>query len=468
MPAPALLSRVAASLMPAAFQKAVSGWLWPSQANPAWWGNGDRGPLGAWQMNRNGPHGGLEQMAFSAVYACVNTIASDVAKLPMLVYEVDQDNGARELKRADYYAALMRTPNEYQTHGDFMYGFVQSYLLQGNAYAYCRRNGRGEVSEMHVLDPYKVKPMIADGAIFYECGEDFLARLEPNTVVPERDMIHHRLPLVPGYPLVGVSPIFAAAASSAVGIQILRDSQQFFANSARPSGLLQSTINLSDEQKRRAKEEWDIAYRGREYGKVAILPNGLEWHPITITAQDAQLIEQLRYSVEDVARVFRVPTYMLGDMTKATYRNSEQLARNYLQGCLGAHIEALEERFERAFQFPPTFEIKFDLAALLRTEIDVRFAAYQTALNAGWQSINEVRAQEGLEPVDGGDEPRVQMQYVPLSAANEPPPSPEVAPPPPPETPPADPAPPPQDQQATINPARVRRLLRDRMRRAAA
>jgi HK97 family phage portal protein len=244
-----------------------------------------------------------------------------------------------------------------------------------------------------------------------------------------------------------VSPIFAAAASSAVGLQILRDSQQFFANSARPSGLLQSTINLGDDQKRKAKEEWDIAYRGREYGKVAILPNGLDWKPITITAQDAQLIEQLRYSVEDVARVFRVPTYMLGDMTKATYRNSEQLARNYLQGCLGAHIEALEERFERAFQFPPTFEIKFDLAALLRTEIDVRFAAYQTALNAGWQSINEVRAQEGLEPVDGGDEPRVQMQYVPLSAATEP-------------------APPPATDNA-LDPARLRSLVRQRLRRAA-
>jgi HK97 family phage portal protein len=280
----------------------------------------------------------------------------------------------------------------------------------------------------------------------------------PNTVVPERDMIHHRVPLVPGYPLVGVTPIFAAAASSAVGIQILRDSQQFFANSSRPSGLLQSTINLGDEQKRKAKEEWDIAYRGREYGKVAILPNGLTWSPITITAQDAQLIEHLRFSVEDVARVFRVPTFMLGDVSKVTYRNSEQLARAYLTGCLASHIEALEERFERAFQFPPTFEIKFDLSQLLRTEIDVRFAAYQNALNGGWQSINEVRAQEGLEPVPGGEEPRVQMQYVPLSAANEPPPA---APP----TGPAEPTDPPPDPTTTSAPDRVRlrRMVRQRL-----
>jgi HK97 family phage portal protein len=465
MPAPALISRVAAGLFPASFQKAVGGWLWPSQANPGWWGNGDRGPLGAWQMNRNGPQNTLELAAFSAVYACVNVISSDVAKLPIQIFKVDQDNGARTLQRGDYYAALFRTPNEYMTHSDLMYALVQSFLLQGNAYCYTgKRNGRGETTELHVLNPYRVKPLIADdGSVFYECGEDFLAGIKPNTLVAERDMIHHRVPLVPGFPLVGVTPIFAAAASSAVGIQILRDSQQFFANSSRPSGLLQSTINLGDEQKRKAKEEWDIAYRGREYGKVAILPNGLTWSPITITAQDAQLIEHLRFSVEDVARVFRVPTFMLGDVSKVTYRNSEQLARAYLTGCLASHIEALEERFERAFQFPPTYEIKFDLSQLLRTEIDVRFAAYQTALNAGWQSINEVRAQEGLEPVPGGEEPRVQMQYVPLSAANEPPPA---APPPGPAepTPPSEPDPPP-DPTAESAPdrLRLRRMVRQRL-----
>ena len=457
MPAPALLARAAARIFPAAFQKAVGTWLWPSSGGSPW-GNGDRGPLGAWQMNRNHPHAGLELVAFSAVYACVNVISSDVAKLPIQIFKVDQSNGARTLQRSDYYSMLFRTPNEYQTHSDLLYAFVQSYLLQGNAYCYAgKRNGRGETTELHVLNPYRVKALIAsDGSVFYECAEDFLAGLAPNTIVPERDMIHHRLPLVPGFPLVGVTPIFAAAASSAVGIQILRDSQQFFANSARPSGLLQSTINLGDEQKRKAKEEWDIAYRGREYGKVAILPNGLDWKPITITAQDAQLIEQLRWSVEDVARVFRVPTFMLGDVSKVTYRNSEQLARAYLTGCLAGHIEALEERFERAFQFPPNFEIKFDLTQLLRTEIDVRFTAYQQALNAGWQSINEVRAQEGLEPVPGGEEPRVQMQYVPLSSAN------EVEP----ATPSTSPAPTPTTESAP-DPARVRALVRHRLRRAA-
>jgi hypothetical protein len=162
-----------------------------------------------------------------------------------------------------------------------------------------------------------------------------------------------------------------------------------------------------------------------------------------------------------VARVFRVPTFMLGDVSKVTYRNSEQLARAYLTGCLAWHIESIEKRFERAFQFPITYEIKFDLTQLLRTEIDVRYTAYQASLNAGWQSINEVRAQEGLEPVPGGEEPRVQMQYVPLSAANAPPPAADPAPGP------ADQPPAPATTESAPDPLRVRSLVRDRLRRAA-
>lgn len=390
-------------------------WSWPM-------GNGDRGPPGSWQRNFPHPSQQLELLAFSAVYACINTIATDLAKLPPQVYEVDMATGARTLRRQDYYAGLFREPNPYQTTTDFVHGFMQSVLTQGNTYCWIgKRNGRGEVAEMHTLNPYRVQPIIAtDGSIFYRCGEDYLAGVPNGAVIPARDMIHHRLPLLPGYPLVGVTPVFAAAASSAVGLRILQNSQQFFANASRPSGTLNAPGKVSEPLARRLAEEWDENYRGERYGKTAVLSEGLTWQPLTITPQDAQLIEQIRWSVEDVARVFRVPPFMLGDMTKISYRNVETLGRVYLTECLGWYIEAAEERFEAAFQFTPNFEIKFDTSALLRTEIDVRFAAYTQALSAGWHSINEVRSLEGLPPVEGGEEPRVQMQYVPLSQATGP------------------------------------------------
>jgi HK97 family phage portal protein len=443
----------------------TSGIYWPGSGG-YWWSNGDRGPPGSWQMNANSPYRGQELLAFSAVYACVNTIASDIAKLPAQVFEIDIETGARQPRRQDFYATLMRAPNEYMTGPDFLKAFVQSYLLQGNTYVYTgTRNGRGEIAEMHVLNPYRTRPLIADdGSIFYEhLQDDYLSGLKANQVIPARDIIHHRLPLLPGFPLIGVTPVFAAAASSAVGLKILQNSQQFFSNASRPSGMLVTDQKIPKELAERYKQDWEQAYSGEGTGKVALLHGGMKWEPLTITAQDAQLIEQLRWSVEDVARVFRVPPFMLGDMTKVSYRNTEQLARAYLTGCLSYHIEALERRFAAAFQFGSVFEFKLDLSALLRTEIDVRFAAYQTALNSGWQSINEVRAQEGLGPVEGGDEPRVQMQYVPLSQAIEPPAPAEPAPAPPPpsnEPPPTEPPPePPPPPEATIDPAHVRALV---------
>lgn len=449
-------------------------WYWPSNPGGGWMGNGDRGPLGSWQMNMGGLGGAPELVAFSAVYACTTIISGDIAKLPLQVFKLDLASGARDLQRRDYYAQLMRQPNDYQTAGDFMQLFVLSALLQGNAYAYTPRNARGEISALHILDPRTTWPYVVPetGDVFYRTGQNLLAGIAGGAIIPERFMIHHRLPLLPGFPLVGVTPVFAAAASSAVGLHILRNSQSFFGNSSRPAGTLTAPGKISKETADRLKEEWDNNYTGPRYGKTAVLPEGLKWEPLTITAQDAQLIEQLRWSVEDVARVFRVPPFMLGDTTKTSYRNSEQLARAYLSGCLSYHIDALEQRFARAFEFPIDYELKFDLSALLRAEIDVRFQAYQTALQSAWTTINEVRANEGLAPVEGGDEPHIQMQYVPLSESGKlgaAPPTP-LAPAAPAAPAPAAPAEPPADEPAelALDGALVRRLVRQRLQRRAA
>jgi HK97 family phage portal protein len=459
------------------YRRSVPGgvqWLWPSGG----WGNGDRGPPGSWQRNLGEGFLGQELIAFSAVYACINSIASDISKLPPIVYQVDPETDAKTPQRTDYYVRLMEQPNSFQTHVDFMYAFVQSYLFQGNTYCLCRRNARDEINALYILNPHRVQPLIVreDGSIFYRCAEDHLAGLAPGTVVPARDMIHHRLPLIPGFPLTGVTPIFAAAASSSVGLKILQNSQQFFANAARPSGMLVTEQSLSPETAARYKQEWEQNYRGEGTGKVALLGGGMKWEPLTITAQDAQLIEQLRWSVEDVGRVFRVPPFMLGDMTKISYRNNEQLVRAYLTNCLGYHIRAIEQRFKAAFEFGPDYSFELDLAAMLRTEIDVRFAAYREALNAGWQSINEVRAQEGLEPVKGGETPRVQVQYVPIDKPATPMPPPGSPGPGEPATDPNAPLPEPasptpeetpQGASFEIDRLRLRANLRERFRRAA-
>jgi phage portal protein BeeE len=178
-------------------------------------------------------------------------------------------------------------------------------------------------------------------------------------------------------------------------------------------------------------------------GRTAVLANGLDFKPLSINAVDSELVGQLRYVTEQIASVYRVPGFMLGDLNKVNFRNSETLAREYLSKCLSYHLTAFEQCFHKAFEMPDSVYVDLDERVLLRMETDTRYTAYQTALQAGFMSINEVRLEENLPPVKGGEEPRVQMQYVPLSTpvpTPAPAPTPAIAPPAPaPEPAPATP-----------------------------
>lgn len=400
-------------------------WFWPT-------GQGDMGPPGSWQMNRNPVADPSTLAAFSAVYACVNRIAGDLAKLPIRIVEL-ADNGEQRDLVNDPFEVLLRRPNDYQTRVDFIQSLMSATLLMGDGYAYMPRNGRNEPRELHCLDPRTTQPRIgADGSVFYSTAANKLAGLPNGAIIPARDIIHHRLPFSAAFPLRGITPIYAAASSGSLGLRILQQSQQFYANMARPSGMLSTEQNLAPESAKELGDAWNANYREGGSGKTAVLPNGLKWQAITMDATDSQLIEQLRFSIEDVARAFGVPVFLIGDTSKVTYRNSEQLARAYLQNTLGYHLEALQERFNLAFDFGNKHRLIFDLDALLKTDIDARFAAYEKALRSGF-SINEIRALEGYGPKKGGEEPMVQMQMVPLSIAvenakNPPAPAPAAAP----------------------------------------
>jgi len=354
-------------------------------------------------MNRNIP-GFDPLLTFSAVYACIQIISGDVAKLPVQFFDIiPSAAGVQPVRRLNTtYPTnnLLRMPNAYQNRMQFMQALVISYLTTGNVYLYVKRDARQLVREIHVLDPLAVWPHVApeDGSLYYKTGDNLLAGIRGATMIPARDMGHIRMQVSPSHPLVGMSPIYAAAASSASGQLILSSTQKFFSNGARPGGILTAPQKITDDTAKRLREDWDANYSGNRSGKTAVLGEGLEYKSISMSAVDSQLIEQLRWSVEDVARVFRVPPFMIGDQSKVTYRNSEQLARTYLIGCLNYHLEGIVTEFNKLFEFGATMTMEFDLEYLLRTEIDVRYAAHTASINAGWKTINEVRRGEGLEP----------------------------------------------------------------------
>jgi HK97 family phage portal protein len=452
----AALGERALSAIGGIFRTSPTGYRW-------WWptGNGDRGPPGAWQRNMSSSFSDpLGMTAFSAVYACTQIISADIAKLPINIIEIDPKTNERTILASDAFARLFKRPNSYQSRVDFIQLFILSYLIYGNAYILLIRDGRNAVTEMHVLDPRGVWPRIADdGSVFYQCSINALAGLHAGALIPARDIIHHRVPLSAANPLMGVTPIYAAASSSAMGIKILNNSEKFFGNMSRPSGTLTSDKRISEQTAERLKKDWDDNFSGDRIGRTAILGEGLKWEGMQVSAVDAQLIEQLRWSVEDVSRVFRVPPYLLGDMSKVTYRNTEQAGRAYIAGCLGYHLEGLEERFEVAFGFEPIYEIEFDVSAMLKTELDVRYAALNRAVGGPWMSPNEARSSEGFGPVDGGEEPMVQIQNRPLSQINEPPPASPNTPPAPGNDPNADDPASDKPAETDFDPAVVRSLI---------
>jgi HK97 family phage portal protein len=404
---------------------------------------------GAWQSSDRYAGNGVVRkspLAHSAVFTCINNITSDCSKLPLDVMRPRANGGGKEKHMAHPLWRVLRKPNHYQTSLQFLQQYFGSKLWTGNTYVLLFRDARGVTESMHVIDPATVTPAItADGSVWYHVKANVLNGLPEDVYIPARDVLHDRAVTL-FHPLIGVSPLYASAVSAMIGNSILSNSDMFFSNMSRASGTLTSPGEIPEPVATRLKREWDGNYTGMGYGKVAVLGSGLTWTPLTMTAVDAQLIEQLRWVVEDIGRVYRVPGFMLGE-TKITYKNTEQLSRLYFNGCLSYHLESAEQCFNQKFEMSGGSEIRFDLAPLFRMETDLRYETHSKALTSGIKSINEVRAEEDLEPVTGGEEPRLQMQYIPLSkvdavlAAN------SAAPPAPAPPAPAPPAPAPPAQE---------------------
>lgn len=382
----------------------------------------------AWQKNMEGKsYRDPVMLAFSAVYACVTIISQDLSKLPINVRIIDpKDNiGTANAPLTDPYQRLLRKPNDYQTSLDFQQYWSACKLIRGNAYAFKELDGRGVPTAMHILHPdrvrvliepvskevyYQYQPHMNDMVSFEKFGD-----YEGTYLIPSRFIIHDRINCL-WHPLIGVSPMFAAAVSTATGARILMNSERLFGNMARPSGILSAPGEINDVTAQRLKREFEANYSAGNIGRTAVLGDGLEWKAMTLTGVEAQLIEQLKWTIEDVARVFRVPMYLLNDMARMTYKNSEHAAQSYYSGCLQYHAESTEARFTLDFGFDETSKrVEFDVAGMFRMDTKERFEAYNAGITGGHLSPNEAREMEGRGPVKGGEEPRMQMQYVPLS-----------------------------------------------------
>jgi HK97 family phage portal protein len=377
---------------------------------------------GAWQRN-------IEvrvdtALTYSAVYACVSLIAADIGKLRLKLVAQDS-NGIWSETESAAYSPVLRKPNRYQTRIDFFTNWVTSKLIHGNTYVLKVRDNRNVVSALYILDPCLTRVLVADdGSVFYQLQRDNLTgQTEETVVVPASEIIHDRVaPL--WHPLCGVSPITACGLSALHGLNIQKNSVAFFGNFARPSGIITAPATIKDEDAKRFQERWEENYGAGKMGKTAVLGGGITYVPLTMTAVDAQLIEQLKMTAETVCSCFHVPPYMIGVGSPPTYNNIEALNQQYYSQCLQTLIESIEELLDYGLDLKKSVDglkygTEFDLDDLLRMDTATRMDVSQKAIKAG-MSPNEVRKKfHGLGPKIGGDEPYLQQQDFSLSALHE-------------------------------------------------
>jgi HK97 family phage portal protein len=408
---------------------------------------------GAWQRNISARPQSIA--TFPAVFASITRIAQDVAKVGWRLMERDQ-NGIWAEASSPTFSPVLEQPNDFQGPIEFLESWVTSKLTHGNTYVLKERDGRGTgptqgaVRALYVLDAARTRPLVADdGSIFYQTSRDNLAGVgEDNLVIPASEIIHDVM--VPFFhPLCGVSPLVAAALTASTGNLIQKNSAAFFANQSRPSGILVAPGRIAEEDAKRLKAHWEQHYAGENAGRIAVVGDGLEYKTMGTNAVDAQLLEQLKYSAEQVAMCFGLPAHKIGAGEMPNLSNIEALDQQYYSQCLQPYFSKIQWLMSNGLGLRNvqgrTYAVMFDLDDLLRMDTATLMKALSDGVRAGVLAPNEGRRRIGYRPVPGGDSPYLQHQDYSLAALakrdSKPDPFASEAPKAPSTPPPADPPP---------------------------
>jgi HK97 family phage portal protein len=407
----------------------------PYLTNAGWIGAG-----AAWNFWQQGYDPTPAVQSSAILEACVSAYAQTIAMCPGDHWRARPDGG-RERVTTSALSRILRQPNGYQGSSDFLLGLVRCLYGEGNAYAVARRNDRFEITELHLMSASASAATVAEnGEIFYSLAGNAVAERifgAPIRAVPARDVLHVRLNT--GYdPLRGQSPFASALLDGALGSAMQRQALAFYGNRSVPSGVLSTDQALNRDQMDQISERWREKSQGLGAGDVPILSAGLKFQPMSVSAKDMEFAAVMKMSQENIALAYRIPLQILG-VGAAPFASTEALMASWKASGLGFAINHVEQAFDRLFRLPgaPIEYVEFDTSELLRSSMKERIDALVHGIQGGLYAPNEGRQLEGLPKVEFGDEPRVQQQVVPLSAAG--------------AIPSAPPAPPAEPQPAPTN-----------------
>jgi len=363
-------------------------------------------------------------MQMTAVYSCVRILAEAIAGLPLHLYRYTDTGGKEKAIDHPLYLLLHDEPNPEMSSFVFRETLMTHLLLWGNAYAQIIRNGKGEVVALYPLMPNKMSvDRDEKGHLYYSYSrsQDEAPTMKGSTVIlrPE-DVLH-----VPGLGfdgLVGYSPI--AMAKNAIGLAIATEEYgaKWFANGAAPSGVLEHPGTIKDPS--RVREAWQSQFGGSSNsGKIAVLEEGMKYTPITISPEQAQFLETRKFQINEIARIFRVPPHMVGDLEKSSFSNIEQQSLEFVKYTLDPWVVRWEQSIMRRLLSPEekrTYYVKFNLEGLLRGDYQSRMNGYAIGRQNGWMSANDIRELENLDRIpaeEGGDLYLINGNMLPLQRA---------------------------------------------------
>jgi len=360
-------------------------------------------------------------MANWAVFACITLIASDIGKLRLRLVEYTQ--GIWRDAESPAFTPVLRKPNKFQTRQKFIESWMVSKLSNGNAYILKERDNRGVVTAMYVLDPCRVKVLVApNGSVYYRLSGDALTGVpdDEQVAVPASEIIHDTMVCL-FHPLCGVSPIYACGLAATQGLEIQTNSAKFFRNMSRPSGVLSSDQEITDDYAAALKKRWDENYSNHNQGKVAVLGGGLKYQGLTVNAVDSDMVSQLKMSAEMVCSTFHVPAFKVGIGALPAGQKVGDMNQIYYTDCLQSLMEAAEALLDEGLGLDEKKEGRqlgtaFNLDDLLKMDGATQTTVLRDQVGAGIRHIDEARAVFDLPPTPGGNTSYLQQQNFSLEA----------------------------------------------------
>lgn len=354
----------------------------------------------------------------SAVWACVKLLAETIGSLPIHLYEVDENDSRTLATNHPIYRLINRRPNSYMTPQDFKETLMLNLALHGNCYALIARNARGVAIALNPIAAQQVTPILLDGgSIVYEVRTD-----NGVSIVAFENMLHLKLF---GNGIIGLSPLAYGRVSMGISVAAEEYSSNFFINGGKPSGTLTLDRILNPQQRAEIKKNFVGMVEGSENShRMMLLEAGMKYDAIQVNPNDMQMLETRRFQVEDIARFFGVPSFLINDTTSTTTWGSglEQMMRGFYTLTLKPYMNRFEQGLERKLLTAPEgrkYEIEFDFDDLLRGDSQGRSDYYAKMVQNGIITRNEARKKEKLKRYEGADALTAQTNLAPLEKLGE-------------------------------------------------